>query len=162
MEISSKHQLYVFVVSFLSGVGCGLLFDIQRSLRRVRFAGGIRTTLEDILFASISTFGIIALGFFLNKGQMRYYQVWGTVSGALFYSAFLTKSVMTALGKFYRFMYTFFIKPIVKIAETILLPIRCIYGVTTRKIRRIRVFLKKTAVRIKKSKNRLKKRMKML
>ena len=106
MEVSSSHQMYVFFLSVLSGLGCGVFFDLQRSLRRLHFAGSIRTTIEDIIFVVVAVGVTIALGFFFNNGQMRYYQVMGSVSGALFYAAFLSRIVMKIL----KFIYSMFAK----------------------------------------------------
>ena len=89
MEVSSTHQLFVFVLCVISGAGCGAFFDVQRSIRKLHFAGTFRIIAEDLLFVIICTAVAILLGYFFNRGQMRYYQIMGLISGALFYIAFI-------------------------------------------------------------------------
>ncbi len=162
MEISSKHQLVVFLLSIFSGMACALFFDIQRSLRRLYSAGKVRTTAEDILFAIIVTSVLIGLGFFFNRGQIRYYQIMGALSGALFYAAFLSRSTMRFISGIYKIIYKYFIRPIRKLVRCVLFPVGklCAFlksGIIKAKRVKKRI-LKHTKIRFKA----LKKRMKML
>lgn len=162
MQVSSSHQLYVFLLSVLSGIGCGVFFDFQRSLRRLRFAGGIRTTVEDIIFVLVAMGVTISLGFFFNSGQMRYYQVLGGVSGALFYAAFLSPKVMKLL----RFIYIIFgkiiVKPIVKLIRLFSIPVRRIWQFVKTSWKKMKKQKNKVIRSIRKRKKCLKKRIKML
>ncbi len=161
MEVSSKHQLMVFLLCILSGIFCALFFDLQRSLRRIHSAGKIRTTAEDILFAVVVTFVLIGLGFYFNRGQMRYYQVAGALSGALFYVAFLSRISMKIIEEICRII-KYSIRPIMILIRIISSPILWIY----RLIKALLLKIKRAKTRIlcygKKKFLKLKKRMKML
>ena len=117
MEVSSGHQMRVFIICLLAGIICGIFFDVQRSIRKAVTAGSVRTLFEDLLFTVVCT-GVIALaGFFFNKGQMRYYQILGVISGALFYSAFMSSLMMKFLKGLYCVTKKVFVIPTVKIAK---------------------------------------------
>jgi hypothetical protein len=105
--------MYVFLLCVLLGLGCGVFFDFQRCVRKKFFAGILRTTLEDILFATLCIGAVIALGFFFNNGEIRYYQILGSVSGALFYAALLSKLV----SKIFLFFFGITEKIIVKFLQ---------------------------------------------
>ncbi len=162
MEVSSSHQMYVFFLSVLSGLGCGVFFDLQRSLRRLHFAGSIRTTIEDIIFVVVAVGVTIALGFFFNNGQMRYYQVMGSVSGALFYAAFLSRIVMKILKFFYSMLAKIIINPIIRLLKLLAIPARKLWNIIKRTGSKIKKVKKRVSRKVKKGRNLLKKRIKML
>lgn len=162
MEVSSSHQMYVFFLSVLSGIGCGVFFDLQRSLRRLRFAGGIRTTIEDIIFVIVSLGVTIALGFFFNNGQMRYYQVMGGISGALFYAAFLSRTVMKLLQLVYSILEKIIVKPVALLLRIASVPMRKLWDIVKALSGKMKKIKKKISRNLKKGKKHLKKRIKML
>lgn len=124
MEVSSSHQMYVFLLCVLLGLGCGVFFDFQRCVRKKFFAGILRTTLEDILFATLCIGAVIALGFFFNNGEIRYYQILGSVSGALFYAAFLSKLVSKIFLFFFGITEKIIVKPFLWLCKTVIIPFR--------------------------------------
>jgi len=123
MEVSSSHQMYVFLLCVLLGLGCGAFFDFQRCIRKKFFAGILRTTFEDTLFVFVCIGAVIALSFFFNNGQIRYYQILGSVSGALFYAAFLSKLV----SKIFLFVFgvteKIVVKPFLRLCKTAIIPL---------------------------------------
>lgn len=162
MEISSSHQLYVFFLSVLSGIALGIFYDLERSLRRLRFAGDIRTTIEDIIFVGVSVGAVITLGLLSNNGQMRYYQVMGSISGALFYAAFLSRIVMNALRFIYKATEKIIVRPFLKLFALFCVPVKklgCGFRVIAAKIRKTEKSIHRS---MKKRKKHLKKRIKML
>ncbi len=162
MEISSKHQMFVFVLCVISGIGCGLFFDVQRSFRKVSFAGKIRTTAEDILFVLVCIVAALALGFYFNRGQMRYYQVMGIISGALFYAAFLSRITMKLLSLTYKIIEKILVRPLITIIKAIVRPLIGISGILRKKSLRIKGGIHRILHRMSIKKKQLKKRMKML
>ena len=162
MEVSSKQQLFVFMVYIASGMGCGVFFDVQRSIRKVFSAGKIRTLLEDILFAFVCIAGTIIASFIFNRGEMRYYQIMGLISGVLFYAAFLSPYAMKTLIALNRALRKFIINPIIVIVKIVLSPFKKINLFLKKKYRKIKMCFLKAVRRIKTVKNKVKKRMKML
>lgn len=162
MEVSSSHQMYVFLLCVALGIGCGVFFDFQRSIRKIFFAGVLRTTIEDILFAFMCIGAVLALGFFFNNGQIRYYQILGSVSGALFYAAFLTKWVTRLLSLFYSAIEKIIVKPFIKICKITFIPIRSLYIASKRLYKEISAVCTKALRALKSGQKMLKKRIKML
>ncbi|MBQ8807830.1 MAG: spore cortex biosynthesis protein YabQ [Clostridia bacterium] len=162
MEVSSSHQMYVFVLCILSGMVCGVFFDLQRFMRRVRFAGGVRTMLEDSIFVVICITLTIGMSFFFNNGEIRYYEIMGLVSGALFYGACLSRIVMKILQTVFDLIYRFIVKPLVKICTFMLIPFRKMLCVLKRLWQKIRKFFARFLRGLKTHRKRRKKRTKML
>ncbi len=162
MEVSSSHQLFVFVLCILSGVACGVFFDVQRSIRKVLEAGKIRTLFEDLLFALICTAAAIIVAFCFNRGEMRYYQVLGFVGGVLFYAAFLSSLTVKILIRIYKLLELLIINPALLILRIIMLPFAKIFLILKRIYIKINAYLRKFSQRLKEQKKKLKKRMKML
>ena len=162
MEVSSSHQMYVFLLCVALGIGCGVFFDFQRSIRKKFFAGVLRTTLEDILFAFICIGAVLALGFFFNNGQIRYYQILGSISGALFYAAFLTKWVTKLFLLFYSITEKIIVKPFVKICTFTTIPVRYLHTLMKKMYMKTKTMYM-TALRAFKQRSKMvKKRIKML
>ncbi len=162
MEVSSSHQMYVFLLCVLLGVGCGVFFDFQRCIRKKFFAGILRTTLEDILFATLCIGAVIALGFFFNNGQIRYYQILGCVSGALFYAAFLSKLVSKIFLFFFGITEKIIVKPFLWLCKMAIIPLRYLRDTLRRWGKGFKRLSLRVSKALKNSLKMLKKRIKML
>lgn len=162
MEVSSSHQIYVFSLCILLGILCGAFFDVQRFLRKLSFAGNARTMLEDVLFAFVCIGVMIGFGYYFNNGEIRYYQIMGALSGALFYAAALSRIFMKILFILFKIIRNLVIKPLVKICLILLAPVKKLIFVLKKFILRLRRKVISFVRNIKKRKKRLKKRMKML
>ena len=162
MEVSSTHQIYVFTLYVISGMMCGAFFDIQRFLRKLHRAGNARTQLEDILFAILCIGIILTLSYFFNNGEIRYYQLMGCVSGALFYMAALSRIFTKILYMAFKCIKNLLVKPLVKICVILYIPVRKFTVWIKEKCRRLKKIISGIKRNIKKRKKRLKKRIKML
>ena len=162
MEVSSSHQMYVFALYVLLGLLCGAFFDVQRFLRKLHRAGSTRTQLEDILFAFVCVASMLGLGYFFNNGEIRYYQIMGSISGFLFYASVLSRIFMKTLNVLYSIIKKLIIRPIVKILYLLFIPIRKILYFGKKITLKIKKLFLRTRRNIKKRKKRLKKRIKML
>jgi len=162
MEVSSSQQVNIFLLCILSGCLCGAFYDIQRFLRKKTKPGKVRVFVEDCIFCAFCIFVIIGTGFIFNNGELRYYQLLGAASGALFYAAALSRFFMKLFDFFFFLIEKIIVKPIKKIITLILIPLK---GMTV-KIRKLnnkkKLFVKRLSRHLKKRRNRLKKRMKML
>lgn len=162
MEVSSTHQMTVFLLSVLSGMLCGIFFDGQRFLRRIHSASEVRVVMEDVLFAAVSIAIILGFGLFFDNGEIRYYQIMGSVSGVLFYAAFLSRLVMRLFSFFYKIFRAVIVVPIIKICHLLSVPAKKIIRITKKTSSGVKRQLKKAVKSIKKRKKHIKKRMKML
>ena len=162
MEISSKSQLYVFAISLAAGMLCGIFFDIQRSLRRKLHAGEWRTLLEDIIFTFFCIGIILSVGYIFDEGAIRYYLVLGSISGALFYAAFLSQLFMKICGKILDLTVKLIITPIKKIFKSALYPIKKILLLRRMFSEKRRKIIKNILSKLQRRTKKLKKRVKML
>lgn len=162
MEVSSSQQIYVFSLSVLLGILCAAFFDIQRFLRKLSLAGTARTMLEDILFAFVCVGVMLGFSYYFNNGEIRYYQIMGALSGALFYAAALSRIFMKVLFVLFKVIKNLLIRPLVKICLILLKPVKKLVSLIEKYILRLRRKFLSFIRNIKKRKKHLKKRMKML
>ena len=162
MEVSSKHQMHVFVICILVGVICGIFFDVQRSIRKAAGAGNVRTLLEDSLFTIVCITVIAVTGFLFNRGQMRYYQILGVLSGALFYAAFMSNVTMKILKGLYSAIGKIIVRPIVRTVKFFICPLIKIIKTLKEKLKKTKNSIKRVSGVIRNKAKCIKKRMKML
>lgn len=162
MEVSSSHQMYVFALCILSGILCGIFFDLQRFWRQIRFAGYARTLFEDILFAALCIGITIGFGFYFNNGEIRYYQIMGSISGALLYAALLSRYVMRLFHLVYKLLLAVVVTPLVKICRLLIFPVKKIVSRFKKAAAKIKKKFSRVTRNVKTVKKRLKKRIKML
>lgn len=162
MEVSSSRQVSVFLLCVLSGLLCGVFFDVQRLLRRMFAAGSARTIVEDIMFALFTVFMIIAPGFIYNNGEMRYYQVIGILCGGIFYAVALSGVNMKILQFLFHLGEKIIVVPTVKICRILTIPMK----MAIRKIKKLKNLGKRVQKKLlrqsEKRRKDLKKRIKML
>lgn len=162
MQVSSTHQMYVFLLFVIMGILCGMIFDTQRFFRKKIFAGAIRTTIEDIVFAILSIGIMIGASFILNNGEMRYYQYMGAISGMLFYVAFLSRIFQKIISVCCVVAEKIFIAPVVKILTFFMKIIKKITHIFKRRFSRIKRKVDSIKRQAKKRGKIIKKRIKML
>lgn len=162
MEVSSSRQVCVFLLCVVSGLICGAFFDIQRFLREKYKAGKTRTLMEDLLFAIVCIATVIGFGYFFNNGELRYFQLMGTLSGVLFYGALLSNIFRKLLNVLFSFFIHNILTPIKKIFRLVMLPIKAVSERLKKLKNRKNKMLKCFARHFEKRKKRLKKRIKML
>lgn len=162
MEISSTRQLYVFAISLIAGMLCGMFFDIQRSLRKKLHAGDWRTTLEDVIFTLFCVGVILSVGYIFDEGAIRYYLILGSISGALFYAAFLSPIFIKICGKILDLAGKLIVAPIKKIFKSALYPIKKILLLRRMFSAKRKKIIKNILSKLQRRTKKLKKRIKML
>ncbi len=162
MRVSSAHQIYVFSLFIVLGMVCGALFDVQRFVRRKCGAGNIRTTVEDTVFTIAFTGTMLGASFILNNGEIRYYEIMGAISGVLFYAAFLSRFFLKSLGVFFGILNKILIRPLVKITEILMFPVKKTALKFKRQFTRVGRRLKNLKKALKNRRKIIKKRVKML
>ncbi len=162
MQVSSSHQIYVFLLFILLGIVCGVIFDTQRFFRKKFFAGTVRTTIEDVVFALFCVGIMLASSFMFNNGEIRYYQGMGALSGILFYTAFLSSVFQKILSVLFGVTEKLIIRPIVKTAFFLGRPVKKFALNVKRHLARAKRKLASVRKSAKKRKKIIKKRIKML
>ena len=161
MTVSSSQQMTVFLFSILAGIGCGVFFDFQRSIRRIYGSGAVRTAFQDMLFTAVCAAAAVTVGFWKNLGQVRYFELLGAAAGALMYCALLSRFVIRMFCALHKLFVTVVIKPLAALVRLAIIPFR--RGAAL--LKRLCAFLNRktrlTAKKLAKRKRNIKKRINM-
>lgn len=133
MEISQALYGFIFIYSIIIGVILGVVYDVFRIQRITmesdnKYITVIRDIIifvEDIIFAVISAVFIVVMIFHVNDGQIRWFVLFGTGVGFIIYYNTIGRIVILCSEKIIafirycirmikKFIYKFFIKPIIK------------------------------------------------
>lgn len=85
MTISVARETMIFLGCAACGMVLGLLFDILRISRRVVKTGNFIVMIEDLLFWLVASFFVFVSIFYLNDGELRWYEFFGIALGSGFY-----------------------------------------------------------------------------
>lgn len=162
MTVSSSQQITVFLFSILAGMGCGVFFDFQRSIRRIYGSGGVRTAFQDLLFTAVCAAAAIAVGYWKNLGQVRYFELLGAAAGALLYCAFLSRFVMRLFCTLHKLFTAVIIKPAAAFLRLAAIPLRRCAVLFAHTAAFLRKKARSAAKRLSLRKRNLKKRVDML
>ena len=119
MYLSSKHELFVLIGTFLGGVTLGVVFDFFRIMRK-NFKGASSVVwLQDVLMWAVSLGVVYATVFITNDGKLRWYVFVGFGAGLIIYiltlSPFVMKistAIITFLKKVIIFIFGIFVRPV--------------------------------------------------
>ena len=162
MTVSSTHQMNVFLICILAGAICAMVFDFERSIRKIYGSKKVGVVIEDAFFAAICAMILIAAGYWFNNGEIRYYQILAAVCGALFYASFFSRFFMKLFCCMHKVFIRIILKPIFLVCKKTMQVLKRIFTFISKFLRRnIRKFLK-IIKKISTNKKRLKKRIKML
>ncbi len=119
-----SEQVMLFLLAVLVGAGLGVLYDVFR-LIRVVFPPAKKTgmvTFMDVLFWLIYAFVIFVYSVQYGRGQVRFFFFIGSVLGFVLYIVTvgsvvmgIIRNVVSVIVKILRFVYSFTLKPIVKL-----------------------------------------------
>lgn len=123
MQISTTHQLYVFLIMAASGAIASLLFDLFRVWRRIIRPGLISTGISDLIFWIMAGTGIFAVMFNVNSGEARWYEFMGLILGAIIYFLVFSRMCLAFFGAIANVL----AKIVVIILKIVLTPIVFLY-----------------------------------
>lgn len=95
MILSLNNQAWLFITTILAGVVIGFLYDIIRISRKVIKHNHLFITVEDGVYWICVVFLIFFLMMHKNYGEIRFFSIFGSFMGMLFY--FLTISPLVNL-----------------------------------------------------------------
>jgi len=128
MEVSVSGQLYVFLAMSICGVCSGMVFDIFRVIRKTFLCSNLTTSLSDILFWLIISFGMFFALFSISGGEIRWHEAIGVLLGSIIYFLTISHLFMTVLGALMRFALKIFLT----ILKIILTPLVFLYKMIKR------------------------------
>ena len=105
---------------------------------------------------------ILSVGYLFDEGAIRYYLILGSISGTLFYAAFLSRPFMKICGKILDLTAKLIINPIKKIFKLALQPIKKILLLRRMFSAKRKKIIKNIFSKLQRRTKKLKKRIKML
>ena len=85
MELHVLTEMQIFLLSAACGIVAGLVYDLFRILRRVQKNGYAAVFLQDTLFWIVCAGLALWTVFFMNDGQLRFYEFFAMLLGLCLY-----------------------------------------------------------------------------
>ncbi len=148
MRMNMTADMISFFMSVLSGIICGIVYDVFRVLRWLP-AGKRLVSLFDFVFLTISAFVVTAVFYIYNECSLRLYMIVGVIIGSVLYFMILSRLIIAVLKKIIeiiKFFFKILLTPIVFLYKILLAYvfkplgklIKRIYLVFYNKIKRVR------------------------
>lgn len=135
MSVSIEHEIYVFTLSFLSGIICSMIFDFFRTTRKRYKQNTAVIGLSDILFWMISCIICYSCIYITNNGELRMYEFAAIIIGSFIYFLMLHRIFNIIFVNFFRIIEIIF--------KILLTPARFLYKIIIYTSCRIIYFRKK-------------------
>ncbi|MBR2876627.1 MAG: spore cortex biosynthesis protein YabQ, partial [Clostridia bacterium] len=84
-SFEQSKQLDLFFLSLGTGFFLGIIYDILRAIRLTLSGGKAIIFIFDILYFVISALATFMFFVAINKGEFRFYMIFGEILGLLFY-----------------------------------------------------------------------------
>ena len=94
MFLSSRHELFVLLGTFIGGLVLGLVFDIFRIYRKNFKGASSLVWLQDILMWAVMLIVVYITVFITNNAQIRWYEFAGFGAGVAVYMVALSSLVV--------------------------------------------------------------------
>lgn len=95
---SLTSQLYAFLVTIITGIAIGILFDFYKVIRGLTRPRKAFTYLGDLAFWIIATLVVFFMLLIGNWGEIRFYVVIGVFAGTALYMKFFSKGFLRLLS----------------------------------------------------------------
>lgn len=143
MYLSSRHELFVLMGTFLGGAALGVVFDFFRIMRK-NFKGASKMVwLQDVFLWVVSLAVVYATVFITNDGKLRWYVFVGFGAGLIIYILALSPFVI----KMATAIITFFKKVVAFVFNILAYPAKWLYKTVGRPVRAFFKWLKKRFLR---------------
>ncbi len=156
MTVSSSQQLHVFFICIAFGLLSGVVFDMQRSIRKAYGGKNVLTIAEDILFSLVYIAVLIILCYLFDEGRIRYYHMLGAFSGIMLYALLLSRIVLKVLCAIHMFFIKNILSPLLKLVKMIFAPFKLLRRKLNSFFKRLHRKLKRILKNIKNKKKRMK------
>ena len=140
-----KAELWLFLISILTGIATGIIFDFFRAMRKIRTEDSKIVFFEDLLFWICETMLIFSVLYNFNSGQVRFYFFIGLASGAAIYLltvSFITVFVFEKIGIFIKFIFSSVFKIVRVISGVLVNPLKKIIKIIIANARKTKKRLK--------------------
>ncbi|NLC19960.1 MAG: spore cortex biosynthesis protein YabQ [Clostridiales bacterium] len=102
MLMSTANQAYVFLSTVYTGMILGLIYDLNRTIRRIFKPGRWLVGVLDLLFWLIAAAIVFTVLYFANNGEIRLYNFIGLAIGWSLYLLTISPWILKLLDLLYR------------------------------------------------------------
>ncbi len=133
--MNANGQIETFVITVVTGMALGLVFDFYRVLRALYRPHWLLTTLADLAYWLLAT-GLVFLALlFGNWGELRLYAFIGLAFGALGYYRFLSREAVRLLAGLLRLVGATVRAVRTVLAYTVFKPLAFVAGLAAKPVR---------------------------
>lgn len=125
MYLSSRHELYVLLGTFIGGLVLGAVFDFFRIFRKNFKSASSMVWLQDILMWTVMLAVVYITLFITNSAQIRWYEFAGFGAGIAIYMVLLSRVIISVSSG----IITVFKKVFLFIFAVVLFPLKFIYKI---------------------------------
>ncbi len=144
MFLSSRHELYVLLGTFIGGLVLGIVFDFFRIFRKNFKGASSLVWLQDILMWAVMLAVVYITLFITNSAQVRWYEFAGFGAGIAVYMVLLSRVVVMVSSA----VISFVKKVILFIFNIVSFPFRIIFKIAAPPIKAIGKWLLKKKRRV--------------
>ncbi|MBQ6998652.1 MAG: spore cortex biosynthesis protein YabQ [Clostridia bacterium] len=144
MFLSSRHELYVLLGTFIGGLVLGVVFDLFRIFRKNFKGASSLVWLQDILMWAVMLAVVYITLFITNSAKVRWYEFAGFGAGIALYMVLLSRVVVAVSSA----IITAFKKVLLFIFTVVLFPFRMIFKITAPPIKSFGKWISKKNRRI--------------
>ena len=124
MLMSTANQAYVFLSTVYTGMIIGLIYDLNRMVRRIFRPGRSIVGVLDLLFWLTAAVIVFVVLYFANNGEIRLYNFIGLAVGWCLYLLTISPWVLKLLDLLYKGVYML----VSKLTEFVTCLFRMIYN----------------------------------
>lgn len=157
MELSLKAQTVAFLITVLSGVLYGMIYDVLRIFRIAVKHKAIAVFIEDLLFFTVIAFLTFLLALAQERGEIRFYHILGETLGFVIYYLTLGEAVLLAADRIiallrfiFRLVNRLVISPVLRLFKLIFfIPLKIfkkIFGICKKIVKKLKFMLKKRCI----------------
>ncbi len=144
MFLSSRHELYVLLGTFIGGLVLGAVFDLFRIFRKNFKGASSLVWLQDILMWTVMLAVVYITLFITNSAQVRWYEFAGFGAGISVYMVLLSRVVVAVSSA----VISFVKKVILFIFNIVLFPFKIVFKIFAPPVKAIGKWLSKKKRRI--------------
>lgn len=139
MFLSSRHELFVLLGTFIGGLVLGIVFDIFRIFRKNFKGASSLVWLQDILMWAVMLAVVYITLFITNSAQLRWYEFAGFGAGVAVYMVALSRVVVAVSSAVINFL-----KKVLSFIFTIVsFPFRLLFKIFTPPIKAVAKWINK-------------------
>ena len=103
---SVQEELFLFLLSCVSGVFIGIFYDVFRAIRLIINHNTFFVVIEDVIFLGCYAVFLSAFASVMARGELRFYFIIGNAIGFIIYFFTIGSVIIRSLKKLFDFIFT--------------------------------------------------------